>query len=65
VRGNIHLWGSSEEIRMHKELSAMTEHKDKTSVEISEMIFEKRVDLQLRKQLYREIHHKDYDGGDL
>jgi hypothetical protein len=23
------------------------------------------VDLQSRKQLYREVHHKEYDGGDL
>jgi hypothetical protein len=65
VRGDIHLWGLKEEIRMHKELSAKAEHEHKDKIQISEMILEKRVDLQMRKQLYREVHGREYDGGEL
>lgn len=63
VRPDVRLWGLNCEIKLHAELSA--EHPDKTPTEISEMVLDRRLDLQMRKELYREVRNKEYDGGDL
>ncbi len=61
VRGSINLWGYKCEIERHKELSEMEEHKDKSVVEISEMVLNERWDLKMREELYR-IENRVYDG---
>lgn len=45
--------------------SAMEEHEGKIIIEISEMVLDRRLDLELRKELYRRRKDKAYDGGDL
>jgi hypothetical protein len=41
-------------------MSAMSEHKDKTPIQISEMILAQRHDLRLRKEMYRTVHGIEY-----
>ncbi len=65
VRGDVHLWGLQCEIERHAELSALPEHRDKTPVEISEIVLSERWDLKKRKELYRVVRGVEYDGGDL
>ena len=33
---------------------------NKTPVEITEMVLERRIDLKLRKELYTELHGEEY-----
>ncbi|EJK76704.1 hypothetical protein THAOC_01519, partial [Thalassiosira oceanica] len=61
----LRLWGLDCEIKRHAELSEMEEHEGKTAIEISEMVIKERWDLKQRKKLYNEVHHREYDGGDL
>jgi len=61
VRGSIHLWGYKCEIERHKQLSMMDKHKDKSVVEISEMVLNERWDLKLREELY-QLDDRVYDG---
>mmetsp|Transcript_41361 Transcript_41361/g.86823 ORF Transcript_41361/g.86823 Transcript_41361/m.86823 type:complete len:197 (+) Transcript_41361:1400-1990(+) len=64
VRANVRLWGLRCEIDRHAELSGMEENKDKSAVEISEMVLAERWDLKMRRRFY-SLHGKEYDGGDL
>jgi hypothetical protein len=43
----------------------MEEHEGKITIEISEMVLDRRLDLELHKELYRRRKDKAYDGGDL
>lgn len=64
VRGDVHLWGLDCEIELHKKLSAMAmdAHKDKTPIEISELVLAQRLDLKMRKDLYTTVHGIEYEG---
>lgn len=62
VRGNVRLWGMESEIKLHDELSAMEEHKNKTPTEISEMVLAKAMHLDKRQNMYETIHKIEYDG---
>ena len=64
VVGDVRLWGLQCEIKLNEELSKMEENKNKSPEEISEMVLARRLDLKMRKELYR-LHGKEYDGGDL
>ena len=59
------LWGLKCEIERHAELSKMECHKDKSVVEISEIVLAERWDLKMRRQLYEDVRKSEYDGGDL
>lgn len=63
VRDNVRLWGLKVEIDRHAELTA--QFPEKSPTDISEMVLAERWDLKLRKELYREVHDIEYDGGDL
>ena len=65
VRDNVRLWGLKCEIERHAELSKMECHKDKSVVEISEIVLAERWDLKMRRQLYEDVRKLEYDGGDL
>jgi hypothetical protein len=60
VRDTPKLWGLQCEIDLHEQMSAMSEHKDKTPIQISEMILAQRHDLRLRKEMYRTVHGIEY-----
>ena len=62
VRDNVRLWGMKSEIDLHAKLSSMDEHKNKTSVEISELVLSERLDLKKRKELYMSVHGEEYEG---
>ena len=61
VRDNVRLWGLKCEIARHAVLSE--QHKDKSAIEISEMVLAERWDLIKRKELYERVHKRMYDGG--
>ena len=65
VRALTHAWAMPCEKKRHKELSDMVEHKDKDVKEISKMVLDERLDLQMRREHYRHVHKKEYDGGNL
>lgn len=65
VRDNVRLWGMKCQRDRHAELSSDPAHKGKSPTEISEMVLSEQWHVKKRKQLYREVHHKEYDGGDL
>ena len=65
VRDNICLWGMNCEIKRHQELSGKEENKNKSPIEISEMILNERWDLNMRRQLHQALYNREYDGGDL
>jgi hypothetical protein len=49
-----------------KELSDMVEHKDKDIKEISKVVLDKtRSREEKRRELYRKVHKREYDGGNL
>ena len=54
VRDNVRLWGLKCEIKRHAELSAMEEHKDKSAIEISEMVLAEQWDIRKRDELHNE-----------
>ena len=56
VRDNVNLWGLNCEIKRHKELSDENENKNKSPVEIIEMVLNERWDLRMRKELYQRVH---------
>jgi hypothetical protein len=60
VRDQPHLWGLQCEIDLHEQMSALEEHKDKSPIEISELILAQRHDLRLRKEMYRTVHGIEY-----
>ena len=60
VRGDIRLWGLKSEIELHKKLSAMEEHRNKTPTEISELVLAERLDLKKRQELFRKVHGTEY-----
>jgi hypothetical protein len=62
VRGDVHLWGLKCEIELHNQLSAMDAHKDKSPIEISELVLAQRLDLRKRTELYRNVHGIEYNG---
>ena len=51
--------------KWHKELSDITEYKDKDVKEISKIVLDKRLDLYMRREYYRHVHKKEYDRGNL
>uniref|UniRef100_A0A7S2PD48 DDE Tnp4 domain-containing protein n=1 Tax=Skeletonema marinoi TaxID=267567 RepID=A0A7S2PD48_9STRA len=61
VRGSIYKWGLNCEIERHSELQKMEAHKDKSMVEISEMVLSERWDLKKREELYA-IDNREYKG---
>jgi len=52
VRDSVHLWGLKCEIARHAELWAMEEHKDKSAIEISEMVLDEKWDVKMKEALY-------------
>ena len=52
IRHNVKLWGLDCEVKRHAELSALEVHKDKTPIEISEMVLAEKWDVKMREQLY-------------
>ena len=65
VRDNVRLWGLKCEVDRHAELSKMECHKDKSVVEISEIVLAELWDLKMRRKLYEDVRNLKYDGGDL
>ena len=65
VCDNVRLWGVQYEIKRHEYLSIREENKNKTRIEISEMVLNERWDLKMREELYKTVHRREYDGGDL
>ena len=65
VRDNIRLWGLQCEIERFDELVAMEEHKNKSAIEIADLILDERWDLKQRKEMYLSVHGIEYNGGDL
>ena len=63
VRGNVRLWGLKSEVELHDRLSKMPIHRDKSPVEISEIVLAKRLDLEKRRELYRVVHGIEYEEG--
>ena len=59
MRSHVHMWGSKCEIESHRQLSA--EHQDTAPVDISEMVFNQRLEVKLRRELY-QLHGKEYTG---
>ena len=53
IRDNVKLWGLKSEIALHAKLSAMEEHKDKSAIEISEMVLAEKLDVKLKERLYK------------
>ena len=51
VRDNVRLWGLKCEIERHAELTAMEEHRDKSAIEISEMVLAEQWDVKKREEL--------------
>ncbi|KAL7523544.1 hypothetical protein ACHAXR_001120 [Thalassiosira sp. AJA248-18] len=56
IRGDVKLWGLDCEIKLHQELSAMPENKNKTAIEISEEVLKRNLDFEMRKEMYRTIN---------
>ena len=54
VRNDVRLWGLKCEIKRHAELSAMEDHKDKSAIEISEMVLAEQWDIRKRDELHNE-----------
>ena len=59
MRPVVHLWGSKCEIDLHRQLSV--EHQNKAPVDISEMVYNQRLEVKLRRELY-QLHGKEYTG---
>ena len=64
VRDDIRLWGLECEKQRMKELLEMNEYKNKTKIELADIILSERWDLKMRRELYRTIHNMEYDGGE-
>ena len=61
VWGNICLWGLKSKIDLHERMSTTDEHKNKTAIEISELVFAERLDLKNCRELYRIVHGIEYE----
>ena len=61
VRGSIYKWGLNCEIERHGKLHKTEEHRDKSMVEISEMVLSERWDLKKREELYA-LDGREYKG---
>jgi len=61
---NIRLWGLQCEIEIFDEMVSMEEHKNKSAIEIADLILNERWDLKKRNEMYLLVHGTEYDGGD-
>lgn len=61
VLDNVRLWGLQCEVDLHSKLSQMEEHKEKTPEQISEIVLDKRLDVEQRREMYR-LQGKEYEG---
>ena len=62
TRPSIRLWGMRSEIKLHEELSAIEDYKNKTPTQISKVVLARGSHLQRRKKLYTSVHKIEYDG---
>jgi hypothetical protein len=61
IRGHVHKWGLKDEIKRFAELQSMDRHKDKSKIEIGEMVLSECWDKKNLEELY-ELDHREYTG---